>query len=295
MVFQPGEMETMTLFRSHFDRIRRRLKAEGNAAKSLQHGLNRGLIREAFIREFLAQNISDLWGVGTGEIFDRETKEGEIRNQIDVVIHNKRYPKLSLAAGIDLFFIETVSSTIEIKSRLTKEGVRNAAKVAKRIKSLAHLDPQRFNPTGMVHNPRPYSFIFAYEGPTKIETVQNWMMDVSKEDDFGLDNLRDTEPQKRPFANHLFVDGVFVLDQGFVAVDALPFASQVHLAIETGLPLSPNQIWILGMERELEFLWATINQLNEKLLWGNFDMSGYFGQVNLQWPIDSSKNSRRTD
>ena len=46
----------MTLFRSHFDRIRRRLKAEGNAAKSLQHGLNRGLIREAFIREFLARS-----------------------------------------------------------------------------------------------------------------------------------------------------------------------------------------------------------------------------------------------
>ena len=110
----------MTLFRSHFDRIRRRLEAEGNAARSFHHGLNRGLIREAFIREFLAQNISDLWGVSTGEIFDGETKEGEIRNQIDVVIHNKRYPKLPLAAGIDLFFIETVSSTIEIKSRLTK-------------------------------------------------------------------------------------------------------------------------------------------------------------------------------
>ena len=85
----------MTLFRSHFDRIRRRLEAEGNAARSFHHGLNRGLIREAFIREFLAQNISDLWGVSTGEIFDGETKEGEIRNQIDVVIHNKRYPKLS--------------------------------------------------------------------------------------------------------------------------------------------------------------------------------------------------------
>ncbi len=119
MTTQPGKTASMTLFRSHFDRIRRRLEAEGNAARSFHHGLNRGLIREAFIREFLAQNISDLWGVSTGEIFDRETKEGEIRNQIDVVIHNKRYPKLPLAASIDLFFIETVSSTIEIKSRLT--------------------------------------------------------------------------------------------------------------------------------------------------------------------------------
>ena len=271
----------MTLFRSHFGRIRRRLEAEGNAAKSFHHGLNRGLIREAFIREFLAQNISDLWGVGTGEIFDGETREGEIRNQIDVVIHNKRYPKLPLAAGIDLFFIETVSSTIEIKSRLTKEDVRNAAKAAKRIKSLAQFDPQRFNPTGMVKNPRPYSFIFAYEGPAKIETVLKWMTDASREDDFGLDGLRDTKPGERGFFNHLFVDGVFVLGQGFVAVDALPFRSPVERAIKEGVPVPSSTIWIHGPERELEYLWAIINQLNEKLLWSNFEMSSYLGTVNL--------------
>ena len=110
----------MTLFRSHFGRIQRRLKAEGKAAKSLYHGLSRGLIREAFVREFLSDNLSEFWGVGTGEIFHAEAKEGEPRNQIDVVIHNKRYPKLPLSADIDLFFIETVSSFIEIKSRLTK-------------------------------------------------------------------------------------------------------------------------------------------------------------------------------
>ena len=272
----------MTLFRSHFDRIRRRLEAEGNAAKSFHHGLNRGLIREAFIREFLAQNISDLWGVGTGEIFDGETKEGETRNQIDVVIHNKRYPKLPLAAGIDLFFIETVSSTTEIKSRLTKEDVRNAATVAKRIKSLARFDPQIFNPTGMVKNPRPYSFIFAYEGPAKIATVLDWVMAVSKEDDFGLDDLRNSKPGERGFFNHLFVDGVFVLGKGFVAVDSLPFKSTVERAIKQGLSVPPSEIWIHGSERELEFLWAIINQLNEKLLWSNFDMSSYLGAVNLK-------------
>lgn len=274
-------MASTTLFRSHFDRIRRRLEAEGNAAKSFHHGLNRGLIREAFIREFLTQNISDLWGVGTGEIFDGETREGEIRNQFDVVIHNKRYPKLPLAAGIDLFFIETVSSTIEIKSRLTKEDVRDTAKVAKRIKSLARFHPQRFNPTGMVKNPRPYSFIFAYEGPAKIETVLKWMMDVSKEDDFGLDDLRNTKSGEREFANHLFVDGVFVLGQGFVVVDALPFQSPVEGAIEAGITVPPSSIWIHGTERELEYLWAIINQLNEKLLWSNFEMGSYIGTVNL--------------
>ena len=126
-----------TLFQSHFERIRRRLEAEGNAARSFHHGMNRGLIREAFIREFLTENISGFWGVGTGEIFHGEASEEEARNQIDVVIHNKRYPKLPLSAGIDLFLVETVSATIEIKSSLTKNDVRKAAAVAKRIKPSA--------------------------------------------------------------------------------------------------------------------------------------------------------------
>lgn len=146
----------MTLFRSHFTRIQRRLEAEGKAASSLHHGLNRGLIREAFVREFLTENISGFWGVGTGEIFHVDAGDQENRNQIDVVIHNKLYPKLPLSVGIDLFLIETVSATIEVKSRLTKEDLTKASAVAKRIKSLANFPPQSFNPTGMVDNPRPY-------------------------------------------------------------------------------------------------------------------------------------------
>ena len=234
MTTHSGEMASMTLFRSHFDRIRRRLEAEGNAAKSFHHGLeqraNPGSVHSGVPWRRISRSCGES---EPGEIFDGETREGETRNQIDVVIHNKRYPRLPLAAGIDLFFIETVSSTIEIKSRLTKEDVRNAAAVAKRIKSLARFDPQRFNPTGMVKNPRPYSFIFAYEGPAKIETVLNWMMAVSKEDGFGLDDLRNSNPGERGFFNHLFVDGVFVLGKGFVAVDSLPFESTVRESHKT--------------------------------------------------------------
>ena len=95
--------------------------------------------------------------MGTGEIFSRESRDREARNQVDVVIHNKRYPKLPLAAGIDLFFVETVSSFIEIKSHLTKDDVKQAAVAAKRIKDLTDFEPQQFNPTVMVRNSRPYA------------------------------------------------------------------------------------------------------------------------------------------
>ena len=270
-----------SLFSSHFERIQRRLEAEGKAAQSFHHGLNRGLIREAFIREFLSENISEFWGVGTGEIFSQESRDREARNQVDVVIHNKRYPKLPLAAGIDLFFVETVSSFIEIKSRLTKEDVKQAAVAAKRIKDLTEFQPQRLNPTGMVKNPRPYAFIFAYEGPAKIETVLQWMKDISADGDYGLDGLRTCNPEGRQFFNHQFLDGIFILGKGFVVVDALPFESHVAQAIQMGLEVLPGEIWIRGSERELEWLWIIISTLNEKLLWSNFEMAHYLGMLRL--------------
>ena len=270
------------MFSSHFERIRRRLEAEGKAAQSFHHGLNRGLIREAFIREFLSENLSDFWGVGTGEIFHPQAQDKETRNQIDVVIHNKRYPKLPLSTGIDLFFIETISSIIEIKSRLTKDHIRQAAEAAQRIKSLADFGPQHFNPTGLVKNPRPYAFIFAYDGPAQSETVLRWMIDIGKESNYGLDRLKKTNPDERGFFNHSFVDGIFILGKGYVLIDALPWDSPVGRAIQTGVEVPESEIWIHGSGRELEILWIVISALNENLFWNNFDMSPYLGMVNFK-------------
>ena len=278
--------DDMTLLASHFERIRRRLEAEGDAARSFEHGLNRGQIREAFVREFLAQNISDSWGIGTGEIIHKDALPGERRPQIDVVVHNKKFPKLSLATGIDLFFIETVSSFIEVKSRLTKSELRKAAAVAKRIKTSAHFPPQRMNPTGLVETPRPYSLVFAYDGPKRIETVLNWLKEISQEDDYRLEALADTPPGERFFFNHNFVDGVFLLGRGYVTLDALPFASHVDRAIQKGMPVSPREIWVWGKEKELLILWALLNQINALLLWGEADLNSYIGD--LYGMIDSS-------
>ena len=276
-----GNSATMTVLAAHFERIQRRLRAEGDAARSFQHGLNRGQIREAFVREFLAQNISDFWGIGTGEIIHKDALPEEPRHQIDVVVHNKKFPKLSLATGIDLFFIETVSSFIEIKSQLTKEKLRKAATVTKRIKSLADFPRQRINPTGLVETPRPYSFVFAYEGPKNIETVLKWLEDISQEDEYGVEALRDTEPGKRFFFNHHFVDGVFLLGRGYVTLDALPFESQVNYAIEKGLEVSPRAVWVWSRDKELLMLWALINLVNAYLLWGEADLTSYIGDVGM--------------
>lgn len=269
----------MSLISAHFQRIAARLKAEGDAARSLHHGMNRGLIREAFVREFLLENTSDLWGIGSGEIIHAETPSDGKRNQIDVVVHNRMHPKISVAAGIDLFLVETVSSFIEVKSTLRKEHLYSIAKATKAIKSNAQLQPQRLNPSGRVKNPRPYSFVFAYDGPKNIHTVLKWMKDVSASDDYGLDRLRETHPSNRHFFDHTFIDGVFLLDRGFVLVDSQPFESFLlnHADVDSVL----NHIWIRGSEDELTTLWILINLLNESLLWNSVDPTDYLGQVSM--------------
>ena len=276
-----GHSATMTVLAAHFKRIQRRLQAEGDAARSFQHGLNRGQIREAFVREFLSQNISDFWGIGTGEVIHKDALPEETRHQVDVVVHNKKYPKLSLATGIDLFFIETVSSFIEIKSFLTKERLRKTAITTKKIKSFAQFPRQRINPAGLVETPRPYSFVFAYDGPKRIETVLRWLKDISQEDEYGLAALRDTEPGKRFFFNHHFVDGVFLLGRGYVTLDALPFASQIDRAIKRGLKVSPKEVWVCSREKELLMLWTLVNQINAFLLWGEADFNSYIGRIEM--------------
>lgn len=264
----------LSLIQAHFARIARRLEAEGEAARSFDQGTNRGQIREAFIREFLSHNTSPLTGIGTGEIIHAGSKPGDRRNQIDVVIHNNRYPKISLAAGVDLFFGETVSSFIEIKSNLKKDHVRKAAQTAKTIKGNLKIAPQRFNPTGMVKNPRPYCFVFAYDGPSQIKTVFNWMKEISAEDEYNLGQLRNTPGKDREFFNHLFIDGIFVLGKGYVHLDALPFRSVLEsAALIERMEVPTDHIWIYGEENELPILWILINVLSEKYLWNEIDLT----------------------
>lgn len=269
----------LSLIQSHFASVARRLHAEGAAARSFNQGTNRGQIREAFIREFLSHNTSPLTGIGTGEIIHAGSNPSDLRNQIDVVIHNNRYPKISLAVGVDLFIGETVSSFIEIKSYLKKEHIRNAAQVAKKVKGNLKIEPQRFNPIGVVRNPRPYSFVFAYDGPKNIKTVLKWMKEVSAEGEFNLDKLKSTSGKDREFYNHLFVDGVFVLGKGYVHLDVLPFESILEALALRGDDVPTDNIWIYAEENELPFLWILINELSERFLWNNINLTEYLGVI----------------
>ncbi len=268
------------IFSDHFEIVRQRLSREGEIANSFRHNTNKGNIREAFVKELLDNNTSQFCSVGSGEIIHREMDDGEDRNQIDVVLYNNRYPKLSGAGGVDMFFVETVSSFVEVKSKLTKDDVRQAAKASKRIKTYPYAPPQNFNPTGMIKTPRPFSYLFAYDSTAKeIKTVVEWMQEISAEDNYNLDKLRETEPGKRPFFPNWFLDGIFVLNKGFVFIDAMPFESLL-----TNQPKVPqDHIWVFGEHNELEILWVALNLASEKLLWNDAQIDRYLPEK--EWAV----------
>ena len=274
-----GDYE-IPLLKAHFGRISQRLAAEGEVARSFEQGTNRGQIREAFVRELLSLNTSPLTGIGTGEIINTGSAVGLPRRQIDVVVHNNRYPKVSLATGIDLFFVETVSSFVEVKSCLRMDHIRSTAVSTKEIKAHAHLDEQRFNPSGII-KPRPYSFLFAYDGPAKISTILRWMKEISSEDEYNIDGLKASGGESRGYFNHLFIDGVFVLGKGFVCLDSLPFGSCLEAASISGASVTTDHVWVYGTENELILLWILINELSEKYLWNNFELGEYIDFLSM--------------
>ena len=264
------------VFQSHFNAIRKRLTAVGEIANNFHHNTNKGNIRETFVRELLDDNTSQFCSVGSGEIIHRDMVVPEARNQIDVILYNNRFPKLHGANGVDLHFVETVSSFIEVKSTLKKCDIRKAAQATKKIKSYPNTSAHRFNPSGKLLTPRPYSFLFAYDATVQtIESILEWMKEVASEDDYKIPELIQAQPEQMPFFPHLFLDGVFVLNKGFVHLDAMPW-----LNVRAQLDKFPaDHIWIHNTEFELEMLWAAINMASEKLLWNEFDESNYLSYV----------------
>jgi hypothetical protein len=106
------------MLKSHMDAIENHLLQISQIPANSGHTLHRGTPREAFIKEFLETHLSENVAIGTGEIIDASSQPRELRNQYDIVLYKKNYPKLDFGGGINGFLIESVVATIEVKSVL---------------------------------------------------------------------------------------------------------------------------------------------------------------------------------
>ena len=164
------------MLKAHMDAVESHLVSISRVPENSGHSLHKGTPREAFIREFLDGHLPSNVEIGTGEIIDSKSAPKQRRNQFDIVVHRRNYPKLDFGGGIKGFLIESVIATIEVKSNLTVEAFSDATRAARSAKQLIPNLTTSFQ-SGYIP-PMILNYIVAYDGPASMKTVHGWVAQV---------------------------------------------------------------------------------------------------------------------
>ncbi len=200
------------------------LLASSKVAANTGHSLHKGTPREIFIREFLESHLAETVAIGTGEVIDSESMPNppptRQRNQYDIIIYKKNYPKLAIGGGISAFLCESVVATIEVKSTLTKDELQSSARAARAAKLLKPSRVEAFR-TGY-HPPSILNYVVAYDGPASMKTVAGWLQDADAY--AGVPGHPDLSGADRTQKASPSLDGVFVMGKGFMLYGNSPLS-----------------------------------------------------------------------
>lgn len=201
---------------SHLAYVEKSLLALSQVAGTAGHPIHKGMPREWFVREFLESYLSERVAVGTGEIIDATAVAGAARNQIDVVVYRRDFPKLPFGGGVNAYLAESVVATIEVKSTLDSEDVLKATRTAHKVKALERHLTTSF--TAGYHPPNILCYVVAYAGPATLETVRDWINSALAQESIPNPQLPPTH-QERLGRPSPALDGVFILGKGFLLYD----------------------------------------------------------------------------
>lgn len=207
------------MLKSHMDSVEKQLLATSQIPANSGHSLHKGTPRETFIKKYLEGHLPSNVAIGTGEIIDSNSRPGQSRNQYDIVVYKRSYPKLEFGGGISAFLIESVIATIEVKSKLTQADFGKAASAALNAKSLTPNTISSFT-SGYIP-PSVLNYVVAYDGPASMATVHGWIGP-----EYGKLGMRNsplpTDEQTRLATRAEALDAVFVLGKGFLYLDNVP-------------------------------------------------------------------------
>jgi hypothetical protein len=208
------------MLRSHMDAKENALIAISKVPANAGHSLHKGTPREAFIREFLQSHLPESMAIGSGEIIDAASEPNVQRNQFDIVIYKRNYPKLDFGGGVSGFLIESVVATVEVKSTLTQKDLEQAIGAAQASKKLTT------NVTTSFHSgylpPKVLNYVIAYDGPASMQTVYKWIPSIHAGLGIVMPNLP-TDTNQRIQTPSPSIDGIFVLQKGFAYFDNVPY------------------------------------------------------------------------
>jgi len=169
----------------------------------IKHGGSKGTYRENAIKDFLSdRRLPSRYGIGSGEIV------GPARNvsrQSDLVVYD-RLNGIALIYDDDtqVYPIECVAGTVEVKSTLSKPDFIDALENIRSVKELAPRESTTRQSHGIMSvtypRPLPFGAIFAYRlGDNSLSSL--------------VDNLKDWE---RSIPKEHWPNVVAVLDQGVI-------------------------------------------------------------------------------
>jgi hypothetical protein len=268
---------------SHFDAVERRLLSESGSASNSGHPVHKGTLRENFVREFLRDHLGQSVAISeaSSEIIDAQSRPGELRPQIDVVIYRPDFPRLTFGPGVTGFLAESVLATIEVKSTLTKKELKSAVVTGRRLKSL-----QQNISYSLQFGVQPASiltYVVAYKGPTKMKTVYSWLNSIHQE--LGIPPPQfGAIPSERHKVPSPAIDGVWILGRGFIrfanvptqTLEALPLPDSVREGIH-------NIKWIVRESETGNLLWlfTILNEYARSFSLSRVDLSPYIRAQNL--------------
>jgi len=105
--------------------------AQIDALSSLEHALTKGELREVFVEALLKKFLPNHLSVGTGIIINNKTAQSK---QTDIVVYDNRIlPPFLTGTQLNVFPIESIISTIEVKSNLGFGALKKAEKDAEHL------------------------------------------------------------------------------------------------------------------------------------------------------------------
>jgi hypothetical protein len=179
----------------------RHLRAEfENIKNSNPHFAERGAEAEIILSKFLNQHLPKRFAAGSGLIVDQRNN---VSSQTDVIIYDaENSPIYRKGERVLILPNDNVSAVIEVKSKLTKRELEDAAQKIVSVKALEKSpitdvdQPVTFSP---LITTRTLGVVFAYESATSLQSL--------------AENLRDIN---RDIPSEQWIDSVVVLDQGTI-------------------------------------------------------------------------------
>jgi len=151
--------------RKIFRKIAAKLSADFDISAEVHHNGSKGAIRENVFRTFLDQRLPGLYATGSGEIVG---PRNDTSLQCDLILYDRlRGVPLVYDDVTQVYPIECVYGTIEVKSHLSKDKLIEGLEQIRSVKELAPEEQAVFSPmpgvTSSSARPRPFGMLFAYK------------------------------------------------------------------------------------------------------------------------------------